>query len=142
MAEVSGIALGEGARLPAWATMTVNALVPELKRRGVQTIVVLLHEGGAQTGLSNECIGFTGPVVEIANALDPAIDAIVSGHTHKAYNCSVGGKLVTSAAHAGLGDLRHEGVPHPCASPVREQVEPARTAGMATQVEHFHLVGL
>ena len=28
---------------------TVNALVPELRRRGVESIVVLVHEGGAQT---------------------------------------------------------------------------------------------
>ena len=29
---------------------TVNALVPELRRRGVEAVVVLLHEGGAQRG--------------------------------------------------------------------------------------------
>ncbi len=80
---------------------TVNALVPQLKARGVQSIVVLLHEGGASTGLYNECLAASGPVVAIASGLDPAVDVVVTGHTHKAYNCVIGGKIVTSAAHAG-----------------------------------------
>jgi 5'-nucleotidase len=33
---------------------TVNALVPELKARGVEAIVVLIHEGGFPTGDNNE----------------------------------------------------------------------------------------
>src|SRR4051794_1608192 len=34
---------------------TVNALVPELKARGVQAIVVLIHEGGFPSGDYDEC---------------------------------------------------------------------------------------
>ena len=67
----------------------------------MQSIVVLLHEGGASTGLYNECLAASGPVVAIASGLDPAVDVVVTGHTHKAYNCVIGGKIVTSAAHAG-----------------------------------------
>src|SRR6201995_5589274 len=41
---------------------TVNALVPELKARGVEAIVVLIHEGGFPTGDYNECPDISGPI--------------------------------------------------------------------------------
>jgi len=44
---------------------TANALVPELQALGVETIVVLVHEGGAATGAYNECVGVSGPLFEI-----------------------------------------------------------------------------
>ncbi|MCM0673744.1 bifunctional metallophosphatase/5'-nucleotidase [Micromonospora phytophila] len=82
---------------------TANRYARELRRQGVQAIVILLHEGGTQdsTGGINDCTGFTGPIVDIANRMDPSIDVIVSGHTHQAYNCNVNGKLVTSASSFG-----------------------------------------
>jgi 5'-nucleotidase len=85
---------------------TANALVPELQRKGVEAIVVLLHEGGLQSGGYNDCEGISGPVVEIADGLDPAIDAVITGHTHQAYNCSLDDpagepRSVTSAASFG-----------------------------------------
>src|SRR5438552_12682524 len=49
---------------------TVNALVPELRARGVEAIVVLIHEGGFPTGDYNECPGISGPIVEIVPKLD------------------------------------------------------------------------
>ncbi len=80
----------------------VNRLVPELKAQGIETIVVLLHQGGAQRGGDyNSCVGFSGPVVDIARRLDPAVDVIVSGHTHQSYVCELHGKLVTSAGSYG-----------------------------------------
>lgn len=80
---------------------TVNALVPELKRKGVETIIVLIHEGGFPTGGYNECPGISGPIVSIVNRLDPEVDVVITGHTHQAYNCRIDGKLVTSAASFG-----------------------------------------
>ena len=68
---------------------TANALVPRLRRQGVQAIVVLLHEGGAQSGTYDECAGISGPIVEIVENLHPEIDAVVTGHTHQPYNCSI-----------------------------------------------------
>ncbi len=78
-----------------------NALVPELTALGVQAIVVLIHEGGFQTGFYDECMAASGPIVEIANKLADEIDVVVSGHTHQPYNCLIAGKVVTSAASFG-----------------------------------------
>ena len=83
---------------------TANALVPELKRQGVEAIVVLLHEGGSQTpapGDVNACNGISGPIVGINAALDPEIDALISGHTHLPYNCVLEDRIVTSAFSFG-----------------------------------------
>lgn len=85
---------------------TANAQAAALQDRGVEAIVVLLHEGGSQAGTYNECDGISGPIVEIAENLDPAIDNVVTGHTHEAYVCSVDDpagepRMVTSAASYG-----------------------------------------
>ena len=80
---------------------TVNALVPELKARGVEAIVVLIHEGGTPTGDYNECPGISGPIVDIVKKFDKAVDVVVSGHTHQAYVCEIDGRLVTSGDKYG-----------------------------------------
>ena len=88
---------------------TANKLVPKLKRKGVEAIVVLLHEGGSQTpppGDVDACVGISGPIVAINDALDPEIDAIITGHTHLPYNCRLADpagkdRIVTSAYSYG-----------------------------------------
>ena len=80
---------------------TVNRLVPELKRQGIEAIVVLIHEGGFPTGDYNDCPGISGAIVDIVKKLDKAVDLVVSGHTHRAYNCRIDGRLVTSADKYG-----------------------------------------
>ncbi|MGH6707953.1 MAG: bifunctional metallophosphatase/5'-nucleotidase [Bradyrhizobium sp.] len=80
---------------------TVNALIPELKARGVEAIVVLIHEGGLPTGDYNECPGISGPIVDIVKKFDKAVDIVVSGHTHQAYVCEIDGRLVTSGDKYG-----------------------------------------
>lgn len=88
---------------------TANALVPVLKAQGVEAIIVLLHEGGSQTpppGDVNACVGISGPIVAINDALDAEIDAIITGHTHLPYNCVLADpagqpRLVTSAYSYG-----------------------------------------
>jgi 5'-nucleotidase len=85
---------------------TVNALVPKLRAQGVESIVVLVHQGGFQNtlaGVSNQPItsdinGCTGDLKNvdgsdsdiraIVKRLDNAVDLVISGHTHAAYNCS------------------------------------------------------
>jgi 5'-nucleotidase len=87
---------------------TVNALVPKLRDKGVNAMVVLLHEGGTPSDISyiNKCTDVTGPGIDIAKALHPEIDVVIEGHTHLPYNCTVrdpAGKkrLVTSAYSTG-----------------------------------------
>lgn len=80
---------------------TVNALIPDLKAKGVEAIVVLIHEGGVPTGDYNECPGISGPIVDIVNKFDRAVDVVVSGHTHQAYVCEIDGRLVTSGDKFG-----------------------------------------
>ena len=85
---------------------TANRLVPKIRAKGIEAIVVLLHEGGAQSGNVNQCDGISGPVVDIAERLKPAIDMVITGHTHQAYNCTIDDpkgrpRKVTSAASFG-----------------------------------------
>jgi 5'-nucleotidase len=91
---------------------TVNALVPQLKAQGVEAIVVLIHQGGAQTSPSPQdidaCVGGLdgSPIKTIVSQLDGAVDLVISGHTHAAYNCQLHlstGRLVsvTSANSQG-----------------------------------------
>ena len=84
---------------------TANRYAAELQAKGVEAIVVLLHEGGNQTGENawdiNGCNGLAGPIVDIATGMSDAIDVVVSGHTHQAYNCEIDKKLVTSASSFG-----------------------------------------
>jgi 5'-nucleotidase len=80
---------------------TVNALVPQLKARGVEAIIVLIHEGGEPAGDYNECPGISGPIVDIVRKFDRAVDVVVSGHTHRAYVCDIDGRLVTSGDKYG-----------------------------------------
>ena len=71
---------------------TVNALIPELRAAGIESIVVLVHEGGFQTGTLgniNACEGNLAgsAIANVVKQLDNAVDLVVSGHTHSAYNC-------------------------------------------------------
>lgn len=70
---------------------SVNALVPELRAKGINTIVVLIHEGGlpASTNPINGCVGVSGAISDIVARMDPAVDVVLSGHTHQAYNCVI-----------------------------------------------------
>ena len=81
----------------------VNALIPGLKAKGIESIVLLIHEGGAQVAPApyNGCTGISGAIVDIVNRLDDEVDAVLSGHTHNAYNCNIDGKLVTSGSSFG-----------------------------------------
>jgi 5'-nucleotidase len=80
---------------------TVNALVPELKARGIEAIVVLIHQGGTPSGDYNACPAIAGPIVDIVRNFDKAVDVVVSGHTHQAYVCEIDGRLVTSGDKYG-----------------------------------------
>ncbi len=88
---------------------TVNALIPELKKQGIEAIVVVVHEGVAPSTRFNQktCDGLSGPLLGILDRLDPAVDVVVSGHTHQSYICDYSTKnpqkpfLLTSAGQYG-----------------------------------------
>ncbi|MEN3353845.1 MAG: 5-nucleotidase [Betaproteobacteria bacterium] len=90
---------------------TVNALIPELRSKGAQAIVVLVHQGGFQTGGSQDINGCDGslagsPIQAIVNRLDNAVDAVISGHTHAAYNCqlpNVNNRLIPVTSASAFG---------------------------------------
>ncbi|WP_326611599.1 bifunctional metallophosphatase/5'-nucleotidase [Streptomyces scopuliridis] len=93
---------------------TVNKYAQELDRQGVKSIVALIHEGGApaSTAYNYDCDspgagdGISGPIVDIAKGISPKVDALVTGHTHQAYACTIpdpsgNPRLVTSASSFG-----------------------------------------
>ncbi|MFA9443908.1 5'-nucleotidase C-terminal domain-containing protein [Egicoccus sp. AB-alg6-2] len=80
----------------------VNDWVPVLEDEGVDLIVVLMHEGGRQSGGANACTDFAGAAAPIIDAFDEAVDVVVTGHTHESYVCDFEeGPLVTSAYQYG-----------------------------------------
>ncbi|NUR68305.1 MAG: bifunctional metallophosphatase/5'-nucleotidase, partial [Streptomyces sp.] len=93
---------------------TINKYAKELQRQGVKSIVALIHEGGAPASGSYNynCDspgagdGISGPIVDIAKNITPQVDALVTGHTHAAYACTINDpagnpRTVTSAASFG-----------------------------------------
>lgn len=80
---------------------TINEQVEKLKDKGVETIVVIIHDGGSQEGLYNESLNMSGPIVDVIKATDDEVDVFVTGHTHQVYNAVIDGRLVTEAGSAG-----------------------------------------
>ncbi|MEU9395004.1 bifunctional metallophosphatase/5'-nucleotidase [Streptomyces sp. NPDC048324] len=93
---------------------TINKYAKVLRAQGVNSIVALIHEGGlpASGAYNYDCdssgagAGISGPIVDIAKNITPSVDALVTGHTHAAYVCTIpdpSGKprMVTSAASFG-----------------------------------------
>jgi len=112
---------------------TVNSLVPELKRQGIEAIVVLIHEGGLPSGDYDECPGISGPIVRIVEQLDPAVDLVISGHTHRAYVCRIAGRLVTSADKYGTLVTEIDLMLDPTSGDVRE----ARAHNVIVRTDRF-----
>ncbi len=79
---------------------TANALIPTLREQGVESIVILIHQGGFQNANSADTSVITSDIngctnnlsgsdiAKIVNRLDDAVDLVISGHSHTAYNCS------------------------------------------------------
>ncbi|MEU3896472.1 bifunctional metallophosphatase/5'-nucleotidase [Streptomyces sp. NPDC045251] len=93
---------------------TINKYAEVLRRQGVKSIVALIHEGGfpASSSYNYDCDspgagdGISGPIADIAKNVTPQVDALVTGHTHAAYVCTIpdpAGKprMVTSASSFG-----------------------------------------
>ncbi|RCH65953.1 bifunctional metallophosphatase/5'-nucleotidase [Streptomyces sp. SDr-06] len=93
---------------------TINKYAKELDRQGVKSIVALIHEGGmpSTNAYNDSCdsqgpgSGISGPIVDIAKGVSPKVDALITGHTHQAYVCTIpdpagNPRMVTSAASFG-----------------------------------------
>lgn len=81
---------------------TVNALMPELTAKGVDAVIVVVHEGGLPSAFNAfGCEGISGAIVDIVNRLDQDVDLVISGHTHQPYSCVIDGIPVTSAFSFG-----------------------------------------
>jgi 5'-nucleotidase len=87
----------------------INRYIPTLRKLGVRSIVVLIHQGGSQTiyeGSTQPGGVISGPIADIVSRLDDEVDVVVSGHAHSFTNGLLparGGKeiLVTQAFSAG-----------------------------------------
>lgn len=68
---------------------TINQYIPEIKAKGAQIIIVLIHEGGNQIpyeGNTKTNSKVEGSINEIVNQLDDDIDVVMGGHTHQFLN--------------------------------------------------------
>lgn len=93
---------------------TVNSTVKALKDSdGIKAFIILIHDGTGPASGPNACRLNDPFITNFVMKVDPEVDAIISGHTHNAYNCSIqvkknyGPMLVTSAGNNGrfLTDL-------------------------------------
>src|SRR5919197_2897536 len=92
-----------------------NRAVAELADKGVKVPILVVHQGGFQSGTAalNGCAGNLAgsDIAAIADRLDPAIKVIVSAHTHAEYRCTYTSngvtRLITSASSFGrvLSDI-------------------------------------
>ncbi len=125
----------------------INAAVPALRAQGAEVIVVLIHEGGFTSAAAFDdttCPDFSGAILPIVDRLDPAIDAVVSGHTHRTYICRRNGRLVTSAGSQGRFvtdvELTLDPVSHHVTDSRATQV--AVTRGLASSVQNAEVQAL
>jgi 5'-nucleotidase len=96
---------------------TVSALLPSLRAQHVNSIIVLIHQGGAPDSpfpnatSINDCAGINGAqrssaITDVVSRFPDAVDAVISAHTHYAYNCQMRNNtgrsiLVTQASAFG-----------------------------------------
>ena len=89
---------------------TINALVPVLKAKGADAIVVLIHQGGQQDGAPDPgaCANFSGEIRPILDRLDARVDLVVSGHTHRAYICDYAQYISHADSHHEVISLKNK----------------------------------
>jgi 5'-nucleotidase len=98
-----GIVMPDGIR--GWRftseAQALNRYARQLRADGVNVVVAVVHEGGDADGGINGCDNPRGAIFDIVRALDPAIDVVLSAHTHRAYNCRIDGRPVIQGASFG-----------------------------------------
>ena len=69
---------------------TINQYVKILKdTENLKAIVVLLHDGAGTVADFNGCNPTDPFFANVVMKIDPEVDALITGHTHNAYNCQV-----------------------------------------------------
>jgi 5'-nucleotidase len=68
---------------------TANRYAAELKRRNVNALVIVMHDGGYAGADYNSGTDPTGPCFDIARAVSPDIGAIITGHWHCRFNMMI-----------------------------------------------------
>ncbi|MEU9144137.1 bifunctional metallophosphatase/5'-nucleotidase [Streptomyces sp. NPDC048349] len=88
-----GAELFPGSYQPGLATLdeleTANACAAELRAQGVNAIVLSMHDGAVAGADFNSGTDPSGPALDLALRVSPAIDAIVTGHWHTRFNMMV-----------------------------------------------------
>lgn len=95
---------------------TINRYIPELRKKKVRTIVVLIHQGGRQNIYSGPTRPaaplVSGDIVDIVDRLDDEVDVVISGHWHSFTNVIINNQngkpvLITQAFSSGTayGDI-------------------------------------
>lgn len=79
----------------------INEAAGRLLAQGVHAIVAVVHEGGETDGGFNDCGNPRGAIFEIERELDARIDVVLSAHTHRAYRCRIGDRIVIQGASFG-----------------------------------------
>ena len=82
-----------------------NAAADRLKTEGADVVILLVHEGAPTTSLADASTN-DNPFSRIVNGVDSDVSAIISGHTHLAYNHTIDG------SSRGVGrSVRHQHQP-------------------------------
>ncbi|MCP3423920.1 bifunctional metallophosphatase/5'-nucleotidase [Nocardioides pinisoli] len=77
-----------------------NAAADALKADGADVVILLVHEGAPTTALA-DAQSTNNAFGRIVNGVDSDVSAIISGHTHLAYNHTIAGRPVVSAGQYG-----------------------------------------
>ena len=126
---------------------SVNAWVPELRRRGVEAIVVLAH-AGAPTQDESDAPDLAGEIVDETREMSSAVDVVIAGHSHSRLDLHVpntdgsGDKLVIEALSYGMAyDLVDMSIDERSGDVVAKSGRVAGT-GHADVVPHDGLAGM
>lgn len=129
----------------------VNRWVPELRRRGVEAIVILAHAGGP-TQDGSDAPDYVGEIMDEARQMSSAVDVVIAGHSHSRIHVRLpnadgsGDKLIVEALSYGAAyDLVDIVVDTRTGDVVRKSAEIPETghdgvaadAGVAALVERY-----
>lgn len=87
----------------------INREARQLRQEGADAVIVVAHQGlqPLATVPINGCGTIDGPLATIMEKLEPGVDLVLSGHTHRAYICDYSSidperpVVITSAASRG-----------------------------------------